>query len=59
MIVKLMAEISSETDLDKVYGADKYLVGLGLSVGRNFRGMSLGGHILSARYKYIYIYARK
>lgn len=48
-MVKLMNEIASESDWHQIYRADKYLIGWGLSVARNFRGMSLGGQILSAR----------
>lgn len=48
-MVKLMEKIASESVWHQIYRADKYLIGWGLSVDRNFRGMSLGGHILSAR----------
>ncbi|XP_043465106.1 uncharacterized protein LOC122500302 [Leptopilina heterotoma] len=50
MMVKLMDKIASESNWREIYRADKYLIGFGLSVGSNFRGMSLGGHLLSARH---------
>lgn len=48
-IFKVLVETSAEVNVEKIYGTENYLGGLGLSVDPSFRGNAIGYHLLLAR----------
>lgn len=45
----LMMILYENFDTFEHYGVDKYLTSFGLSVGRKYRGRSIGDHFLATR----------
>ncbi|KAJ8687509.1 hypothetical protein QAD02_023303 [Eretmocerus hayati] len=49
LIFELMHEISEQADVRNIYGVDRYISALGLSIVPAYRGQKLGVHLLKIR----------
>ena len=47
--MKVVGDVGDKVDVEKNYGTENFIGGLGLSVDPSFRGNAIGYHLLLAR----------